>query len=135
MAKGNTAKLQTLTDNVKIGTIANPPSGTVTLYLALYVTDPGGDNSGTETSYVGYARQEITFGTPAMNGNLAEVKNTNDIEFPTVPTNSGNVAHAAILSALSGGTLIYYGALGATYALNQGVKPTVPSGALSVFEN
>lgn len=135
MAKGNAVKVQTLNDNVKTGTIANPPSGTVTLYLALYVTDPGGDNSGTEASYSGYARQSITFGTPAMNGSLAVVSNTNDIEFPTVPTASGNVAYAAILSAVSGGTLIYYGSLGASYALNQGVKPTVPAGNLSVFEN
>ena len=135
MAKGNAAKLQTLTDNVKVVTVINAPSGSATLYLALYATDPGGNNSGTEVSYSGYARQAITFGTAAMNGSLAEIKNTNDIEFPTVPSASGNVGFAAILTALTGGTLIYYGALGAVYALNQGVKPTVPAGYLSVFEN
>lgn len=135
MAKGNAAKLQTLTDNLKVVTLVNTPSGTATLYLALFATNPGGAGTGTEVDYVGYARQAIVFGTPAMNGSLAEVKNTNDIEFETVPTASGSVGFAAIFTAVTDGELLYYGALGATYDLNQGVKPTVPAGYLSVFEN
>jgi len=31
------------------------------VYLALYPTDPGEDDSGIEASYTGYARQEVTF--------------------------------------------------------------------------
>lgn len=135
MSKGNAVKIQTLVDNLNVGTIDNPPTGSANLYMALYVTDPMGGNTGTETNYSGYARQPITFGTPAMNGTRAEAKNTNSIEFPTVPSNSGTVAFVAILNALTGGTLIYYGSLGATYTLAQGVKPTVPIGSLSIFEN
>lgn len=135
MAKGNTAKLQTLTDNLKYVTVVNTPTGTATLYIALFSTDPGGTGSGTEVSYSGYARQEIEFGTAAMNGTQGEIKNTNAIEFAAVPTASGNVTHVAIFTAATGGILLYYGALGAAYALNQGVQPTVPIGNLSVFEN
>lgn len=136
MAKGNDAKLQTLVDNLQVVTVVNPPTGSATLYLALYSTNPGDGNTGTEVSYAGYARQEIEFvDDPAINGSMAEIKNTNDIEFGVVPVNSGTVGYAAILTALTGGTLLYYGALGAAYNLNQGVQPTVPIGNLSVFEN
>ena len=134
MAKGNAAKLQTLTDNLKVGTIENEPSGSITCYLALFVTEPEGDDSGTEADYSGYERQEITFGTPAMDGTLGKVVNTNEIEFAVVPTNSGSVAYAAIYDD-EDGELLYYGALGATYVLNQGVQPTVPAGNLAVYEN
>lgn len=128
MPKGNTAKLDTLTYNLK----------TATLYLALYETTPDNNDTGVEASYVGYARQEIVFGTPIINGNAGEVSNTNDIEFPIVPSSAGNISYAAIRKTLTGGdatTLVYYGSLGATYQLTQGVKPTVPAGNLTVYEN
>lgn len=135
MPKSNDVKLQTLLDNLKVVTAVTPPSGSQSVYLALYVTSPGSGNTGTEVSYSGYARQEITFGDPAINGANAEIKNTNLIEFATVPVASGSFAHIAILSALTGGTLLYYGALGSTYTLGQGVKPSVPIGSLTVYES
>lgn len=135
MAKGNTAKIQTLTDNLKIVTTVNTPTGTHQLYLALFVTDPEADASGTEASYSGYIRKAITFGTASMSGTQAEIKNTNNIEFATVPSLSGTIGHAAVFTAETGGILLYYGPLAATYTLNQGVKPTVPAGYLSVYEN
>jgi hypothetical protein len=136
MAKGNEAKLQTLEDNIQVVTVINTPTGNAQLYLALYSTDPGGDNSGTEVNYAGYERQEVDFDNPpAMNGAVAEILNTNAIEFETVTMESGVVAFAAIFTALTGGTLLYYGPLGASYPLNVGVKPTVPVGGLTVYEN
>lgn len=135
MPKSNDVKLQTLADNLKVVTVTTPPVGSASIYLALYVTSPGAGNTGTEVSYSGYARQEIILGDPAINGANAEVKNTNLIEFGTVPSASGSFAHVAILTALSGGTLLYYGALGSTYTLGQGVKPSVPIGGLTVYES
>jgi len=139
MPKGNNAKIQTLKDSLKVVTTLNPGStGTDQLYLALFVTNPGADGSGTEVSYVGYARQPMDFDDdPEMAGSVAEILNTNEIEFATVPSNSGNCAFAAIFSTntLGTGVPIYYGPLPATYALNVGVKPTVPIGGLTVYEN
>lgn len=136
MAKGNEAKLQTLIDNLQVVTVVNPPTGSAQLYLALYSTNPDGDDTGTEVNYAGYARQAIDFdNAPVIVGSVGEILNTNEIEFATVPASSGNVAYIAILTALTGGTLIYYGPLGATYPLNIGVKPTVPIGGLTVYEN
>lgn len=140
MPKGNPAKLQALKDSLKVVTTLNPGSiGTDQLYLALFVTNPGADGSGTEVSYVGYTRRPVDFDDdPAMAGSVAEILNTNEIEFETVPSDSGNCAFAAIMPtsvAGDGEEPIYYGPLPATYALNVGVKPTVPIGGLTVYEN
>ena len=125
MPKGNTYKTATLSANL---------AGT--LYLALFSTNPGADGSGTEISYSGYARKPIVWGSPSINGALGEIKNTNLIEFATVPSTTGLLAgYAAIMTALSGGNVVYYGALGANYPLMQGVKPTVPIGSLTVTES
>lgn len=125
MPKGNTYKTNTLSANL---------AGT--LYLALFSTNPGGDGSGTEISYSGYARKPIVWGSPSINGALGEIKNTNLIEFTTVPSATGLIAgYAAIMTALTGGNIVYYGALGANYPLMQGVKPTVPIGSLTVTES
>lgn len=125
MPKGNTYKTATLSANL---------AGT--LYLALFSTNPGGDGSGTEISYSGYARKPIVWGSPSINGALGEIKNTNLIEFATVPSTTGLLAgYAAIMTALTGGNVVYYGALGANYPLMQGVKPTVPIGSLTVTES
>lgn len=136
MAKGNAAKIRTLNDNLKVVTLVNPPTGSANLYLCLYATNPKDDDTGTEVSYDGYARRPIIFGTPALNGGMAEIKNTNLIEFGVVPSNTGqSIGWVAIKTAITGGQLIYYGSLGANYSLNQGVKPTVPIGNLTVYEN
>ena len=125
MPKGNTYKTSTLSANL---------AGT--LYLALFSTNPGGNGSGTEISYSGYARRPIVWGSPSINGALGEIKNTNLIEFTTVPSATGLIAgYAAIMTALTGGNIVYYGALGANYPLMQGVKPTVPIGSLTVTES
>ena len=125
MPKGNTYKTSTLDTNL-----------TGTKYLALFQTDPGADGSGTEVAYSGYARKAITWGSAVINGSVGEKKNTNLIEFTTVPSSIGQYAgYAAIMTAASGGSVIYYGALGANYPLIMGVKPTVPIGSLTVTES
>lgn len=125
MPKGNSYKTLTLDTNL-----------TGTKYLALFQTDPGAAGTGTEVTYSGYARKPITWGAAAINGSVGEKKNTNLIEFATVPSSDGLIAaYAAIMTAVSGGSVVYYGALGANYPLMMGVKPTVPIGSLTVTES
>lgn len=125
MPKGNTYKTTTLDTNL-----------TGTKYLALFQTDPGAAGTGTEVTYSGYARQPITWASAQLNGSVGEKKNANLIEFATVPSSAGLIAaYAAIMTAASGGSVVYYGALGANYPLIMGVKPTVPIGSLTVTES
>lgn len=49
-----------------------------TVFVALYTSDPGDDNSGTECSGTSYARQSAAFSRTAGVGS-----NTSAIEFPT----------------------------------------------------
>jgi hypothetical protein len=126
MPKGNAYKQATLYMNLTEGNT----------YLALFSTNPNADGSGTELNYSGYTRKQIIWGSAYINGSVSEIKNTNLIEFPTVPSDSGlTSAYAAIMNAATGGSVIYYGALGANYPLIQGVKPTVPIGSLIVTES
>ena len=126
MPKGNSYKTTTLDANL----------GGTTKYLALFQTDPGAAGTGTEVAYSGYARKAITFAPATINGSVGEKKNSTLIEFATVPSSAGLIAaYAAIMTAASGGSVVYYGALGANYPLIMGVKPTVPIGSLTVTES
>ena len=98
-----------------------------TLYLALYTSDPGDDNSGTECSGTSYARQTITFSvvTDTASNNAA-------VEFPTAGSNWGTITHVGILDALTGGNLLAHGALTASKVIAQGDVFRVPSGDLDI---
>ncbi len=131
MPKSNTAKTMVLNFLARNQSVQQPTQ----LYLALFVTNPTDANTGTEASYDGYQRQVAIFGGPQLSGGNAIIQNTSQITFGLVPSASGSIAYAALMTAQTGGDLMYYGPLAATYALNQGVQPIVPIGSLSVSEN
>lgn len=130
MPKSNTAKTMMLNFLARNQSVSQPSQ----LYLALYATDPTDANTGVEASYTGYQRQAVIFGTPQLSGGAAIIHNTSQLSFGVVPTASGSIAYAGLLTAQTGGDLIYHGPLAATYQLNQGVQPIVPISALSVSE-
>ena len=131
MPKSNNAKVMVLNFIARNQSVTQPTQP----YLALFSTDPTDANTGTEASYEGYQRQAVVFGAPQLSGGNAIIQNTTQITFGLVPSASGNVAYAALFTAQTGGDLLYYGPLAATYPLNQGVQPIVPIGSLSVSEN
>jgi hypothetical protein len=130
MPKSNTAKTMVLNFLARNQSVTQPTQ----LYLALFSTSPTDANTGIEASYDGYQRQAVVFGNPQLSGGAAIIQNTAQLTFALVPAASGNVAHAALMTAQVGGDLVYYGPLAATYALNQGVQPIVPIGSLTISE-
>lgn len=99
-----------------------------TPYLALYTSAPNAaDSSGTEVTGGSYARKAITFGTPNLTTN--EMKNTNAISFPNLPT--ANITYYAIRSAATGGNLLSYGLL-STVATISGDEITVAVGGITI---
>lgn len=130
MPKSNTSKTMVLNFLARNQSVTQPAQ----LYLALYATNPTDADTGTEASYSGYQRQAATFSAPQLSGGSAIIQNSNLIQFAVVPSASGSIAYAALRSAQSGGDLIYYGPLAATYQLNQGVQPIIPIGSLTVAE-
>ncbi|MGA0335140.1 MAG: phage tail fiber protein [Luminiphilus sp.] len=102
-------------------------SAPATLYLALYTSDPGDDNSGTECSGTSYARQTIAFTVTADTAS-----NTSAVEFPTAGSAWGTITHVGILDALTSGNLLAHGALTASKVVAQGDVFRVPAADLDI---
>ena len=84
-----------------------------TLYLALYLTEPGTGDGGTEISGTGYSRKAIAFGdAPAVVEGVETLANTADVNFGTATSAWGSVGYWGIHSAASGhsNSLLWYGA-------------------------
>ena len=105
----------------------NAYSAPGTLYLALYTSDPGDDNSGTECSGTAYARQTIAF--TVVNDTAS---NTSAVEFPTAGSAWGTITHVGILDALTSGNLLAHGALTASKTIASGDVFRVPAGDLDI---
>jgi hypothetical protein len=100
----------------------------VKVYLALYTADPTDAGTGTETTYGGYARQEVTFSEPVD----GKSSNTTDILFPAVASGTPTITHIGIKDALTGGNLLYYAPLSSPKALKTGKQFIVTAGQLTV---
>jgi len=75
-------------------------------YLALYISDPTDDNTGSEIAGGGYARKVITFTTPAIVSGKTTITNEAEIRFPVATANWGNISHWGILDAPTDGNLL-----------------------------
>jgi hypothetical protein len=99
-----------------------------TVYLALYTSNPTEAGTGTETTYGGYARQEVTFSAPT-NG---VTSNSADIIFPGVASGTPTITHVGIRDALTGGNLLYYSSLSSPKSLTIGKQFIITAGQLTV---
>jgi hypothetical protein len=110
-----------------------------TTYFALYLSDPGPANTGTEVSGGGYARIPIVSNTtnwtaPADNGLLRRIQNALALAFGANPSAGwGVVSHWGLLTAPTGGNLLIYGELDAPRTINAlDLAPGIPIGLLAV---
>jgi hypothetical protein len=90
------------------GTSYTTPTNT---YIALFNSNPGEDNSGTECTGSGYARYEMASGdwTAISNGSISNATNVN---FPAATgVDWGTISHVGIYDASTAGNLLHYGAL------------------------
>lgn len=97
-----------------------------TPYLALYTSNPGPTNTGTEVTGGSYARKAITFS--ATSGSART--NTAEIRFPGLP--AGTVTHYGILSASTAGTLRAYSPLSSSFTNVSGDEVVFNVGGISV---
>lgn len=97
-------------------------------YIALFTDDPTDAGTGTEVSGGSYARELVdvnggvspTWDLAITDGVGKLVDNTHDIVFTTATASWGTVTHFAIFDALSGGNLLYHGALDTSKAVGDG---------------
>jgi hypothetical protein len=104
-----------------------PYSAPATLYLALYTSDPGDGNTGTECSGTAYARQTIAFTVTADTAS-----NSAAVEFPVAGSSWGTITHVGILDQLTSGNLLAHGALTASKAIASGDVFRVEIGDLDI---
>lgn len=98
------------------------------VYLGLSTASMNDDNSGTELSGSGYARQAITFAAAAS----ASISNNAAVEFPSATTSWGTISHWAIYDASTGGNQLFHGSFATGKAIAAGDILKVASGALTI---
>jgi len=101
-----------------------------TVYVSLYTSEPGDDDSGSEVSGFGYARVAMTGGWTNVSGTST---NTALVTFPTASGGSwGILTHFGVHDASSGGNLLVYGALDTPTNIADTNIAEFAAGALSV---
>ena len=87
-------------------------------YVALYTVAPSDSGGGTEISGNGYAREAVTFAAATSPGGTTS--NTNAVSFTASGGNWGSITHIGIHDAVSGGNLLWHGAMTASKTVNDG---------------
>jgi hypothetical protein len=108
-----------------------------TLYIALFTSSGGLENNteGEQTEITGgsYARQALNgsdnYFTPASGG---EAENYDDIEFPVATDDWGVLTHVAVMDALTGGNVLYWGELTQTKQIDSGDQYKFNAGTLVI---
>jgi len=99
-----------------------------TVYVGLYTSDPGEDDSGSEVSGGSYARKAVTFGAPADGVSSNSVQ----VDFTTATALWGTVTHFQILDAVSGGNPLFHGALESSVVIDTGDTARFQIGDLEI---
>lgn len=99
-----------------------------TVYVGLSTGSFNDDNSGTELSGSGYARQTIAFNA-ASNGTA---DNSGSVDFPAATGSWGTVSHFGLFDASTGGNLLIHGALTASKAVATGDILRVAAGDMDI---
>lgn len=136
MPNDKSTYLETAVINLLRGFSVTAP---VNVYVGLY-TAMSSDRSvgGTEVSTSGtnYARQPITFGTPAYNmDGSVKVANLAQVTFLTASSVWGTIVGFGIYDAASGGNLLYFGTLSAMQSVSTGDTIVFDTGSLNVSES
>ena len=87
------------------GTTAVAPT---TMYLGLFLSNPGEVGGGTELSYAGYERRPIAFTVPTESSLGVTMTNSSDITFPRCNQTAGNVTYIGIFDSQVSGNMWAY---------------------------
>ena len=105
-------------------------------YIALYTSDPGETGTGAEVSGGSYARQQLTFSSPASAGATGSKTETSaDAVFPAATAAWGLITHAGICDAQTGGNILYYAELTTPRTVIAGDQFNFKAGNISVTED
>lgn len=103
-------------------------------YIALHTADPGeaGDQSTSEATYTGYARQAVARSSAGWTVSGNQVSNAAIVSFPACTAGSNTITHYSVGVASSGATyMLFSGALTASLAVSAGITPQAAIGAIT----
>lgn len=121
--------LDTLFSN---GTFTKPTN----LHFALHSADPGETGAGAELSGGGYARVSVANNGSTFSRTGNTVTNAGAISFAESTGSQGTATHFGIWTASTGGSLLYYGPLGASLAVTAaGITVTFPASSITISED
>lgn len=112
--------------------LINATLRTNTVYLALFLSNPGADASGVEVTGGGYARQAITMSAPSVVNGKETSSNSAAVNFPAATSDWGDVHSWGIFSAATGGTLLWFGDFTRPKTIEKYDVERVPAGDLVV---
>lgn len=103
------------------------------VYVALYTVTPGEGGGGTECTGGSYARVDSKgkWATPAS----GSVSNNAAITFPQATADWGTVVAFALMTTLTVGTMLMFGALTTSKTIANGDTASFASGALTLTED
>lgn len=99
-----------------------------TVYVGLSTGSFNDDNSGTELSGSGYARQSIAFN--AASSGTAD--NSGAVDFPAATGSWGSISHFGLFDASTGGNLLIHGALTASKTVATGDILRIAAGDMDI---
>jgi hypothetical protein len=100
-------------------------------FVGLFTAAPSDTGGGTEVSGSGYARKAT--GTITVSGTATTATNSAAIEFdPASGGNWGNITHAAIFDAATGGNMLAWAQLTTARTINDGDVFRVPASSLTI---
>lgn len=122
-----------------------PYTAPTTAYFALYTAAPSDSGGGTEVSTGGYARASLACNVTnwaATNaalstanpsaGTSGQTSNNSTVTFATPSLTWNTITHFGIFDALSGGNLLFWGALSASKLIQTGDAVTIQASQLVV---
>lgn len=104
------------------------------LYIGLFTTATADDGTGTEVGAgVNYARQSVAFDAASTVAGVTSASNSADVEFgPATVSNWGTISHLAIFDAVSGGNMLFQGALSVSKTITVDDSLRIGAGNLTI---
>lgn len=112
-----------------------PSAAAGNLYVALFTTAPTDSTAGTETTYTNYARVAVPRSSAGWTVASGAVSNAAAITFPQCGTTGATIVAFAIMTASTGGDMLYWGDLTSSLAVSSGITPEFAIGDLDITED
>ena len=119
-----------------IGDASGLPAGTEgSLYIALFTATPSDSTAGTEATFGAYARQAVARTGTAWTISGNNCSNAAAVTFPECTSGSETINGFGIMTAITGGDLLYWAAVDTPRAVATGVTLEFAIGAIDVTED